>query len=58
MKSLSLTVEVPTMIDTMKLAPGRSHRRFPARQVGWGVVMIYKQGSFLSNTMSKPVSEL
>ena len=58
MKSLALTVKVPTMVDTMKLVSGKSHQKFPTRQVGWEVVMIYRQGSYLSNRMSKPVSEL
>ena len=58
MMSLSLTVKVPTMVDTMKLVSGKSHQKFPARQVGWEVVMIYKQGSYLSNRMSKPMSGL
>ena len=53
MKSLFLTVKVLTI-----LVYGRTHRKFPTRQVGREVGMIYRQGSYLSNTMSKPVSEL
>ena len=57
MKSLFLTVKVLTMVS-MKLVSGRTHRKFPARQVGREVGMIYRQGSYRTNRMSKPVSEL
>ena len=53
MKSLFLTVKVLTI-----LVYGRTHRKFPTRQVGPEVGMIYRQGSYLTNRVSKPVSEL